>query len=98
MLLELLPGVACAGGMALAMWIATRPLTNQQAHDPRNASDHRRQLAELEEEVARLRDAQHRVGDRPASGRDHQAFGTAVGRTGTITDTPPSRGTRTDAP
>lgn len=55
MLLELLPAVACAGGMALAMWLATRRVSNQPKHDDGNATNHRHQLTELEEEVARLR-------------------------------------------
>lgn len=66
MLLELVPAVACAGGMAVAMWLATRQVSNRPEHDDGNATNHRHQLTELEEEVARLRAARQRVGDRSA--------------------------------
>ncbi len=57
LLFELLPGVACGGGMALAMWFVTRHATEAQST---GGDDHHRRFGELEAEIARLRETQAR--------------------------------------
>ena len=53
-LVELLPGLACAGGMAIAMWIVMRPAAHgARRTDGADASGDR--LEELERELAELR-------------------------------------------
>lgn len=55
-LFELLPGLACAAVMALAMWFVTRPsATVRSVGGPER--DQRQRLADLEDELERLRAA-----------------------------------------
>ncbi|MGH9245358.1 MAG: hypothetical protein ACRD29_13775 [Acidimicrobiales bacterium] len=55
-LLTFLPGLACAGGMAMMMWMMTRSSPNRSTGASHSQPDAETQLADLRDEVARLRD------------------------------------------
>lgn len=53
--LTFLPGLACAGGMAVMMWMMNRGTSRQSTRTPSVQPTADAQLADLRDEVARLR-------------------------------------------
>lgn len=66
-LLSALPGLACAGSMALLMWMMSRRGGVAAPDNATRAGSQESQLSDLEDEVKRLRaEVQTPAGPRPA--------------------------------